>query len=509
MARQRTKVQKAALNTAFAALSEFVQVACGLILPRIILARFGSAYNGITSSVQQLFSAVSILTVGISGTTRVALYRPLADHDIEKTSSIIKATELYMRKVGTALLGMLALLIAVYPAAVETGYTWADVAPLILAAGISALGTYYFGTAYNALLIADQNIYISRIFLIIANILNVLISIFLIRRGYNIQTVKLISSLVLVMSPVLRALYVRKKYRLNSSCEPDHSALSMRKDVMAHSIASIVHDHTDTLVLTIFCNVRIVSVYTVYNLVMSVLKKTRTIFTTGSEGLFGELWAKGEISGIKKSLEYYEFIVAVFVSVVFSTAMVMILPFISLYTKGVHDVEYMLPAYAVTIIIAHMFYSFRTPYQTLVQGAGHYRQTRNGAYMEAGINLCVSVILVQFMGIVGTAVGTLAANLFRTIQYALYIEDNIISRGKKVFLYRIIWALGNVLAITAITYGTASRYAYEGWVSWAVTAVIVTITGTILTILSSLVFYRKDMKSFTDMIKKGLFPGKK
>ena len=491
----KTRTQKAALNTATAALSELVHLGCGLILPRMILSYYGSSYNGITSSAKQFLSAVSILTVGVSGTTRFALYRSLLNHDIKKTSGVIRATEKYMRKVGIVLLIYVAILTVVYPLLKDTGYGWTEVAPLIIAAGISASGRYFFGTTYMALLSADQSIYISNIFLIAANITNLLISTVLIRKNCSIQVVKLCSSFALLLSPFLRAVYVRKKYKLDRACEPDYSALSLRRDVMAHSIANIVHDHTDIIVLTIFCNVKIVSVYTIYNLVMNALKKTQQIFTSGTEAVFGNMWAKEEVEKIKQSLGCYEYIISAFVSIVFSATVVLLLPFISLYTKGVHDVEYILPIYAIVITGAQMFYSFRTPYLTIVQGVGHYKQTKNGAYAEAIINIVTSVILVKYIGIVGVAVGTLIANVFRTVQYALYIDKHIVPRGKTVFARRILWTVSNILIIYFIVSSKASQFAYLDWKAWIVTALIISILSILLTALSSLIFYRKDFFS--------------
>ena len=504
MKKNKTRTQKAALNTSTAAIAELVQLICGLILPRLILRTFGSSYNGITSSARQFLSAVSILTVGITGATRVALYRSLADHDNAKTSAIIMATEKYMRKVGLVLLAFLCVLTVVYPLVKETGYTWFEVAPLIVAAGISASGRYFFGMPYATLLMADQSIYISYILTIIGNIMNVVISVILIKMGCNVQVVKLTSSCVLLAIPILRAVYVRKKYNLDRKCKPDYQAISMRRDVMAHSIANIVHDHTDIVVLTVFCDIKIISVYTTYNLIMNALKKMQRVFTTGSEAVFGNMWAKGEINKIRENLTYFEYIITAFAAVVFSTTMVMILPFISLYTKGVHDVEYILPAYALVITAAQMFYCLRTPYLTLVQGVGHYKQTKNGAYAEAAVNLVVSVILVQFIGIVGVALGTLIANIFRTVQYAVYIDNNLLHRGKMVFVKRIIWTCLNALIVVGVAYSTASGFAYSGWSSWVITAIAVTLLSMAVTLLSSLIFYRQDLRAAIRLLRRGV-----
>lgn len=500
----KTRTQKAALNTSTAAVAEIVSLACGLILPRLILRNYGSAYNGITSSAKQFLSAVSILTIGISGTTRVALYKSLAAHDVEKTSGIIWATEKYMHKVGYALLGLMAVLTVFYPMVVDTGYSWIEVAPLIIAAGISASGRYFFGTAYNALISADQSIYIFKVFLIVTDILNVLLSVLLIKLGCSIQVVKLSCSFILLMNPVLRSIYVRRKYRLDRRVKPDNSALSLRHEVMAHSIANIVHDHTDIIVLTVFCDVKIVSVYTVYNLVMKMLKKTQEVFTSGTEAIFGNMWARGEKEKIRQSLGQYEYIITAFISVFFSTTLVLILPFISLYTKGVHDTNYLLPAYAVVITIAQAFFSLRTPYLTLVQGVGHYKQTRNGAIAEAAINMILSIILVQFVGIVGVAIGTLAANVFRSVQYAVYIDNHIVKRGKLVFVKKILWAALNIAIVFFAADLLIRRIAVGGWLTWILCGIGVTSFSCAVTFLSSWIFYRKDMFSAVGIARRAL-----
>lgn len=501
----RTRTQKALYNTASSLCSEIVALVCGLVLPRLILASYGSAYNGISSSAAQMLSSVSILTVGITGATRVALYRSLAERDIHKTSRILKATQLYMRKVGYVLLVVLLVLVAVYPVFVDTGYSWGEVAPLIVAAGISAAGQYFIGITYTALLMADQSNYISNICLIITNILNLTISMLLIRAGCTIQVVRISSSFVLLLNPVMKAVYVHKKYKLERNCTPDNSALAMRRDVMAHSIANLVHDHTDVIVLTVFTNVKIVSVYTVYNLVMSALKKTQMVFTSGTEAIFGNMWVKGENDKINHYLSLFEYIVGVFVSIAFSTSFAAILPFITLYTKHVTDVEYVLPTYAAVITSAQMFFAFRTPYLAVIHGAGHYRQTKNGAYAEAVINLALSIIFVHRLGIVGVGIGTLAANIFRTTQYAVYIEKNLVPRGGCRFILHILWVVGNILAVILVVLTLhIEQYAYRGWMEWILAAALTAAIAAVITLASSFLLNRRNLHGLIELIGRTL-----
>ena len=497
----KTRTQKAALNTMTAAISEIVSLICGLILPRLILANFGSAYNGITSSATQYLSAISILTVGVSGTTRVALYRSLADGDIKKSSSIVRATEIYMRKIGLILLVYIVALSILYPVFVKTDYKWFDVTILVAAAGIGTFGQYFFGTAYTAFLSANQSVYIYNTFLIASVLSNTIISVVLIKLGCSIQIVKLGSAFVYFLRPLMQNLYVTRRFKIDKRCEPDNSALALRKDVMAHSLANIVHDNTDMVVLTLFCNVRIVSVYSVYNLVMHALKKTQGVFTSGTEAIFGNMWVKGEVEKIKKSLGYYEYVVGMLVSTVFATSFIVILPFISLYTKGVNDVEYVLPSYALVISLAQAWFCLRAPYLTLVQGAGHYKQTKTGAYFEAGINLVASVILVQFIGIVGVAVGTLIANVFRTVQYAWYIDRNIAKRGMTIFILRILWSFSNAAVAYFLTAPVIRASAHLSWHNWILCSFFSIAVCAAVSLVSSLLFYRSDLTGIIGIAK--------
>lgn len=499
----KTRTQKASLNIMMSTLYEIVAFVCGLILPRLILQNFGSAYNGITSSAKQFLDLVSILNLGVSGSTRVALYKTLAENDLAGSSAIVRAMEKYMRKIGFVLSIYILVLAILYPFVVETGYEYFDVALLIIASGISALGEYLFGAAYQAFLSADQSIYISKLFSMITTILNTLLSAILIYAGCSIQIVKLGSAGVFFLKPLLQNIYVTRKYHLDKYCKPDNTALSGRTAVMAHSIANIVHNKTDIIVLTLFCGVKDVSIYIVYNFVMTALRDLQNVFTVGTESIFGSMWAKQENDKIKKNLEYYEYFIMAFVSIIFSMTMVMLLPFVALYTKGITDAQYILPIYAVVITVAQIFYCIRSPYVTLVQGAGHYKETRNGAILEAILNLGISIFLVQFIGMTGTAIGTLAANIFRTCQYALYINKNIVIRGKRFFIKKIFWVCMNIMLIIAVVdFFSLTKKAYEGWIMWTACAIEIGCISCLLTFISSLFCYRKDMVGVLGVMKR-------
>lgn len=74
------------------------------------------------------------------------------------------------------------------------------------------------------------------------------------------------------------------------------------------TIAAVIHDNTDVVVLTLFCNLKIVSIYSVYFLVIKGIKNLIESLTNGIDAAFGDMIAKGEISILNKSFEKYEFL---------------------------------------------------------------------------------------------------------------------------------------------------------------------------------------------------------
>ena len=256
--------KRAAINVAASILQQIIAIICGLITPRLILQSFGSTYNGVISSITQLLSMVSFLTLGFAGAVRAELYRSLAKNDHEDISRIMKAATQYMHKVGGAVVVYAIILAAIYPLISHNDLSPLECALLICFIAVDTFSLYYFGSANFALLIADQRGYVQSIVASVITILNTVVIALVIRIGGNIFIVKAISALIYSMTPALIALYVRHHYRLDTKCNPRKDALKKQGAAAVHSVANIIHDNTDTLILTLFLDAKLLSVYAVY-----------------------------------------------------------------------------------------------------------------------------------------------------------------------------------------------------------------------------------------------------
>lgn len=493
------RTRKALLNSASALLLELVTVVCGFILPRLILATFGSKYNGITSSITQFLSYIALLKSGIGGVTRASLYKPLHDNDTQAISAIVKATEIFMRQVAKIFAVFILVFAAIYPFAVSSDFSWTFSFTLVIILGIGTFSQYYFGITYQMFLQADQRQYISSFIQIITTIANTIVAAILIKAGFSIHIVKLGSAVVFTINPLFLNYYVRRRYKLITDIEPDKSAIAQRWDSFAHQIANFVHGNTDVVILTLFSTLTEVSVYSVYAMVVTGVRKLVNTLATGMEAAFGNMLAKKEDKLLHENVELLEFVIYYVAGFCFSCAIVLIVPFVLVYTSGVNDADYSRPLFAVIFCLAEFLWCIRIPYQSVVLAAGKFRETRNGAIAEPVINIIISVILVFKIGIVGVAIGTLVAMAFRTVQYAVYMSKNVVARSMLTFIRKVI-VIGVCIAASCFLSALIVRPStnYREWILLSALRALV-VLGVHMAFI--LVFERKNLMLFFTKIR--------
>ncbi len=479
-------------NIVTSLLQQAATVICGFIVPRLILSTYGSAYNGIVSSVGQFLSCITLLRAGIGGVTRAALYRTLESGDIEKTSGIINATEIFMRKIAAIFSVCLVLFAAVYPVFVQE-FDWFFTFTLVLILGISTVMQYCFGITNQFLLHADQKLHVYNIWQIVAVVVNTIFSVVLMNIGCSIHVVKLGSAAAFSITPIMMYLYVRKKYGLVKNAAPDHSAIAQRWDAAAHQVAAFVHSNTDIMILTVFTDMLQVSVYVVYTSIVSGINQLVMSAANAIEASIGKIVAHNDENLLREKVSAYEWIVHVLSVILFACAAMLIVPFVLVYTQGVMDVNYNQPLLGYFMCLAYWINIIRLPYQNVIETAGHFKQTKRMAIIEAVLNVSISCILVVVLGTVGVVVGTVIAMMYRTIGYAIYTSKNILKVSCKRFAKRIFVSVLVLGIVFAMYFATGMNQCYVMNISnfgqWILYAIGTFLVVAIVTIGVNLAFY--------------------
>jgi len=482
--------RKAFINVAAAYGNELVVVICGMILPRFILSTFGSEYNGITTSISQFLAVINLLQSGISAVTRSALYKPLAENNGPLISSVIRATEIFMRRIAVIFSFGLLAVATIYPLLVIDTFNWIFTFTLVIIIGISTVIQYCFGFTYRVLLIADQRQVVVNIVQMLTVIANTIVAVIIIKLGAGIHLVKLGSAVVYSLNPIILRTYALRKYKINRKEPPQFDKIKQRWNAFALQIAQFVYLRSDVVILTVMASLSHVSVYSVYSIITSGLRTMVSSMTSGFGAAFGDMIAKGESKTILENIGISELIVFSLTTIIYSTCAVMIGPFVMLYTKNVTDANYYQPAFGILLALSTMMSCYRSPYQALVEAAGLFRETKNAAFFEAGANVIVSVALVGSLGLNGVVVGSIVSSIIRSVQFVRLISKHIVKRSVWIFGKRCLFSILIFAAVIAASYALGMNEA-DSYFKWVLNAAAAFVLSAILVVLHNIVFYHK------------------
>ena len=487
--------KRAKLNIAVSLVGQLVSLACGLVLPGLLINAFGSEAYGATASITQFLAYITLLEGGIGGVARAALYKPLAEGDMHKVSAVLQELYRFFRIVAYVFIGYVLVLACGFRTISGTeALDWTSSFLLVIVISLSTFAQYFIGITNAVLLQASHRTYVTQTISTMAVVLNAVLTVLLVLTGSSLIVVKLVSSCVFVLRPVAQWLYVRRHYQLVKKVPRDTNLLKQKWEGLGQHIAFFLHSNTDVAVLTLLADLTQVAVYSVYNMVVSHIQSLTVSFASGMEAVFGDMLAKKEKKELQESFSGYETLLS-FVSVVaFSVTTVLILPFVRLYTAGVTDADYIQPAFSVVLPLASMVYCIRQPYHAMTIAAGRFKETRLAAYGEVYINVGLSVLLVGRFGLLGVAIGTLVATTFRMVYYAVYLSKHILYRTVLLFLKRMLVNSAGFVGIYLVGKLLTARIPTENYLQWVMCAAIVGVAALVIMGAIQLIFYRKDVQ---------------
>ena len=462
----------------------------GFIIPRFILRAYGSEVNGLVTSLTQFLGFISLLDLGVGAVVQSALYKPLSEGNMQRVSEIVNYSKKFFRTVASLFLIYIVGLCIIYPSQIKSNFNPTYIVSLIVIISISLYAQYFFGIANQLLLNADQRLYVQNIINSIKVILNTVLSVIFILMGGSIHIVKLTTSCVFLLRPLLLSAFVKKFYKIDRNIKASGEVVDQKWSGLAQHCASVVMNNTDVFVLTIFASLTDVSIYSVYHLVVIGVRQFVQAFTNGFNALFGNIYAKKEKELLDKTFNSYESLLNYLVVSVFTVTSIMIVPFVSIYTKGVDDVDYTYPLFGILMAIGQALFCLRLPYNTMIVAAGHYKQTQKSAMIEMLINIVLSIVLVFKYGLIGVAIGTIAAIIYRTLYFVYYLSRNIMKRSIKPFIVHI--AVDVIFILVAVFASRVISTEPETYSQWMIVAiqksVIVFVVGLIINVL----FFKSD-----------------
>jgi len=454
-----------------AALLQVVTLVAGFIVPRIILVTFGSEINGLVTSITQFIAYFNLVEAGLAGAAIYALYKPLADEDHTSINAVLSATNRFYILSGYIFVALTLGLALSYPFFVKTSLlSPISVGVLVLILGVSGTLEFFTMAKYRALLTADQKLYVLSLASIVAIVMNTVIIAVLAYSGASIVVLRLIALFSVFARSLILYIYVRLRYTyINYKVTPNNEALNKRWDALYLQVLGAVHTGAPVIIATIFTSLQMVSVYSIFNMVVAGISGLVGIFTSGLSASFGNVLARNQQVVLQKAYQEFELIFYALISWVFSCTMVLIMPFIRLYTAGITDVNYNIPLIGFLLTLNGLLFSLKTPQGMLVISAGLYRETRWQVTIQGLIAVVCGVIFVQFWGLAGILFGSILSNIYRDIDLLFYIPHKITKLKVSTSFYRILRVFVSFALINwpFIYFIQIHCDDFLEWVSWA------------------------------------------
>ena len=492
--------KKAIYNIVSNLVLQVVIVLYGFIVPKIIINKFGSDVNGLISSITQFLAYISLLESGFGPVVKAALYKPIANKDKKTIAGILKTSEKFFKTIAYVFLVYIILLSIFYPLLVSNNFGYLYTISLIIIIAISTFAEYFFGMTYKLYLQADQRTYVISIIQILTYFFSTILIIVMAKLGMNIQAIKLVSGVIFVLRPILQNLYVKKKYQFDLENNNKYE-LKQKWDGLAQHIAAVIHGNTDVTILTFFCKLSEVSVYSVYYLVVKGVKSIIQAFSSGIDASFGDMIAKGEHDNLNRKFGMYEVAYFTVCTIVFSCTMVLIVPFIRVYTKGITDANYVRYLFGYLIVISEYIWAIRLPYSSITLAAGHFKETRVGAWVEAITNIVVSLIFVKKFGIIGVTIGTIVGMTIRTIEFVFHTNKYILKRNIFVNLKKISLIILETIIIAFLA-NKFSIFTKVSYFSFILNAIVILVISSVVTLTINSLFYKSEFKSLINVFKR-------
>ena len=486
------RIKRAFRNIFTNIILQIVLAISGLVIPRFIMIYYGSEMNGLVSSISQFITYAALIEMGIANSSIIALYNPLAKEDWNAVSEVVTSSK-KMYLVSAYIYSIIIIAIAaLYPLLYTGRLSYQFIFELVLCIGALNAIDYFILGKYKVLLIADQKYYILNIARTFATILTIVCSIILLVQGVNLVYVKGVAVIAHLVETLLVMVYVEGKYKWVNYHGKKIIKIPQRWNALVHQLCATITYNTDIVVLTLCLpghSLLEISVYSVYAMILLLLTNLTASFTTGINASFGNMLAKKEYDKVRIIFDAYEYIFFTILFILYSCFATLIIPFVSCYTKGMNDVNYIRLTVGILFALNGLIAQLKDASGVIINAAGKYKETQRYAIEEAVSNIAISVLLVGKMGITGVLIGTLISHIWMDYRMISYMEKNIICGIGYVTVSRII--RNSIIYILLVAAEICCIRYITSWLEWIITAVIVGVINLVSFGVINLLFEKK------------------
>lgn len=446
---ERTRTEHSARNTSVAFLSRLAIIIMGYITRIVFIHTLSADYVGVNGLFTDIINVLSLSEMGLSTAVTFALYKPIAENDREKIKSIM---QFYKRMYTTVAIIVALLGLAIVPFFDVLMKNQPNVGNIYLIYALYLAGsvTSYLFVYKKTLIDANQLSYITSLYYTVVYLIQDVIHIAILFLTHNFILFLLIN---IIATFTLNILYSRKAEKLYPFIK-DKNIVPLSKDehkkmrnnigaMFLHKFGNVVVDNTDNLIMSAFIGVIEVGIYSNYFLIIASVRQLFNQIFDALTASVGNLAVSSDGKTVKKIFEGINFIG----QWVYGLAAVILYEILNPFMELSFGKDYLFEKQIVLILCINFFIRGLCQATLIFRDSiGLFWADRYKSIIEAIINLVVSIILVNYLGVIGIFIGTLISTLTTTfwvepIVFYHHIKESSLRFFLKMSQYIAVWAV--------------------------------------------------------------------
>lgn len=426
---EKSRTEYSARNTSVAMVGRITAILLGFVARVVFTHTLSEDYVGINGLFTDILSVLALSELGIGTAITYALYKPIAQKDIEKQKSLMRLYRRFYRIVTVVVIvcGLLVipfmdvlikdqpnvphltLIYMMYLTNAALSYVLIYKKTLVDAHQLSYIGVLYQTTSWviqNALqivvLLTTRNYYLYLSILIVCTL------------GNNIC----ISRKADKLYP-----YLRDRNVTELSLEERKGIFANMRAMLMHKVGNVMVNNTDNLLLSALVGTLSVGKYSNYFLIVGSVKQVLEQMFQGITASVGNMGVQESKERIRKIFEASFFLG----QWIYGLVAICIYQCIDLFVGFSFGQQYVFDK-NVTLILCINFYltGMRQPTLVFRDSMGLFKYDRYKSLVEAGINLVTSLILGKYFGTAGVFLGTMVS----TVTTSLWVEPYMLYKHK-------------------------------------------------------------------------------
>ncbi len=422
---EKSRTEHSAQNTTAAVIGRMLAILLGYLSRVVFTHTLSTDYVGINGLFTDILNVLALSELGVGTAITYALYKPIAQKDVEKQKSLMQLYKNFYRMVA-GIVCVAGLLVVPFMDVLIKDQPDVDHLVLIYLMYLANSVVSYLLIYKKTLIDAHQLSYITVLYQMLFQVLHnaLQIVVLLVTRNYILYLSMLIICTIagnICISRKADKMYPYLKDREVAPLprEEKRDIFSNIRAMLMHKVGNVIVNNTDNLLLSALVGTLTVGRYSNYFLVIGSVRQVLNQVFQGITASVGNMGVEEGKERIRKIFESSFFVG----QWMFGVAAICLYEAVDLFVGISFGMQYMFPA-SVTLILCVNFYLTGMRQATLVfrDSMGLFRYDRYKSLAEAAINLIVSMVLGYYYGAIGVFLGTMIS----TVTTSLWVEPFVL-----------------------------------------------------------------------------------